>query len=394
MLIISSLDRPAEFAAWAILRCTKNPSNRPYSEQEFVQRLTEAGVPYTDPASVDPSIPKTSLGKELEVGELVFVDGTNCANEANKVNCAELNKQVLIISKIDKTPTSCIISVRKMSRFGNPYGPRYAFSGARDNSAKAGKETGLYRYAKTREEGVAVRQTIQTSAPAVIEFVYSSKKGNAPQPQYRKEMSEAFARKALADSIRKSGDLSIETIVDNVSEFSYNYNKGICVGFTKNKKGEVYAKFKLATRTFSRGEQGAWYTVNVNVGDLYYIGIESQRPSNWRTELLNMILPSGITPATPTRSRAKTPLSQIPTPRGRKPAIPTPVAPAPRGRRPGVVPRQKIQETPFVPKAQSKKQQEDIEYVFTPAKALIKKYNLDPNIEYVFTPEKPRRKGK
>lgn len=384
MLIVSSLDRPAEFAAWAILRCTKNPSNRPYAEQEFVQRLTEAGVPYTDPASVDPSIPKTSLGKELEVGELVFVDGNNCANEANKVNCAELNKQVLIISKIDKTPTSCIISVRKMSRFGNPYGARYAFSGARDNSAKAGRETGLYRYAKTREQGVAVRQTIQTSAPVVIEFVYSSKKGNAPQPQYRKEMSEAFARKALADSIKKSGDLSIETIVDNVSDFAYNYNKGICIGFTKNKKGEVYAKFKLATRTFTRGEQGAWYTVNVNVGDLYYIGVEDQRPSNWRTELLNMILPSGIT-------------SPTPAPRGRKPAVvPTPVVPTPRGRKPGVVPRQKIQETPFVPKSQSKKpkQQEDLEYVFTPAKALIKKYNLDPNIEYVFTPESPRRKGR
>ena len=132
-----------------------------------------------------------------------------------------------------------------MSKFGNPYGARYAFAGSRSNTAKAGRETGLYRYEKNREGGVATKQRVEFSSPVVLEFVYSSKKGNAPQPQYRKEMSEAFARKALADSIKKSGDLSIETIVDNVSEFAYNYNKGICIGFTKNKKGEVYAKFKL-----------------------------------------------------------------------------------------------------------------------------------------------------
>jgi len=295
MYIIAS-DRPAEFAAWAIMRCTTNPSNRPYSEDEFTQRLTESGIPFTDPSTSDPTVPKTSLGKELEVGELVFVDANNCANEANKVNCAELHKQVLIISKIDKTPSSCVISVRKMSKHGNPYGARYAFAGARDNSAKAGKETGLYRYGKTREDGVSVQRRILMSGPVVLEFVYSSKKGGAPQPQYRKEMSQSFARKALAESIKKSGDLDVDIIINNVADFAYNYNKGICVGFTKNKKGEIYAKFKLASKTFARGEQGAWYTVNVNVGDLYYIGKVGERPSNWRTELVDMLVPKKTKP--------------------------------------------------------------------------------------------------
>lgn len=331
MFYITSSDRPAEFAAWAIMRCTTNPSNRPYSEEEFVQRLTEAGVPYTDPTTADPTVPKTSLGKELEVGELVYVDANNCANEANKASSAELHKQVLIISKIDKTPSSCIISLKKISKYGNPYGARYAFAGARDNTAKAGRETGLYRYAKTKSEGASVKHKIETSAPVVLEFVYSSKKGGAPQPQYRTEMSHAFATKALADSIKKSGDLEISTIVDNVADFAYNYNKGICIGFTKNKKGEIYAKFKLATRTFSRGEQGAWYTVNVNVGDLYYIGRDGERPSTWRSELLKMLLPNVSQPA----------------PRVRRTTTPKVVVEPVKAKKPGVVPKQKIQEVPF-----------------------------------------------
>jgi hypothetical protein len=350
-------DRPAEFAAWAIMRCTTNPSNRPYSEGEFVQRLTEAGIPYTDPNAADPTVPKTSLGKELEVGELVFVDGNNCANEANKVNCKELHNQVLVISKIDKTPSSCIISVRKMSKFGNPYGARYAFSGARDNSAKAGRETGLYRYAKTREEGVSVKQRVEFSAPVVLEFVYSSKKGTAPQPQYRQDMATTYARKALAESIKRSGDIEIDTLVDNVSDFAYRYNKGICIGFTKNKKGEVYAKFKLSTRTFSRGDQGAWYTVNVNVGDLFYLGKEGERPSNWRTELVKMMLPS-------------TPEAPVATPRTRRMTKQQINEVIDQKARPGVVPKQDIREI-----------------VFTPTKAWAKKNNVTPGTEIVLTPE-------
>ena len=336
MFYVTASDRPAEFAAWAIMRCTTNPSNRPYSEQEFTQRLTESGVKYLDPDASDPTVPKTSLGKELEVGELVYVDGTNCANEANRVNCAELNRQVFIISKIDKTPSSCVISVRKMSKFGNPYGPRYAFAGARDNSAKAGRETGLYRYAKTKSEGTSVKHKIETTAPVVLEFVYISKKGGAPQPQYRREMSQKFARKALADSIKKSGDLDIQTIVDNVADFAYNYNKGICIGFTKNKKGQVYAKFKLSTKTFDRGEQGAWYTINVNVGDLYYIGRDGERPSTWRTELVKMMFPETATTAAPARPRKVT-----------QKQVQTIIETTPKSRKPGVVQRQKIQEVPF-----------------------------------------------
>ncbi|NDB61561.1 hypothetical protein EB001_24440 [bacterium] len=356
-------DRPAEFAAWAIMRCTTNPSNRPYSEEEFVQRLTEAGVPYKDPNATDPTVPKTSLGKELEVGELVFVDSNNCTNEANKVNCAELHNQVLIISKIDKTPSSCVISVRKMSKFGNPYGARYAFAGSRANTAKAGKETGLYRYAKTKYEGKSVKQTVETTAPVVLEFVYSSKKGTAPQPQYRQDMATAYARKALAESIKRSGDIEIDTLVDNVSEFAYRYNKGICIGFTKNKKGEVYAKFKLSTKTFDRGDQGAWYTVNVNVGDLFYIGLENQRPNKWRTELISMVLPSQ-TPTAPVSSRRRMNKQQVnevidQTSIGRK----------------GVIPSQPIQEI-----------------VFTPTKAWAKKHNLSPDTEIIFTPDFPRKR--
>ena len=360
--IEASDDRSAEFATWAIMRCTTNPSNRPYSEEEFVQRLTEAGVPFKDPNATDPSLPKTSLGKELEVGELVFVDNSNCSNEANKVNCAELHNQVLIISKIDKTPSSCVISVRKMSKFGNPYGARYAFAGSRANTAKAGRETGLYRYEKNREGGVATKQRVEFSSPVVLEFVYSSKKGTAPQPQYRQEMSNAYARKTLAESIKRSGDIEIDALVDNIGDFAYRYNKGICIGFTKNQKGEVYAKFKLSTRTFSRGGQGAWYTVNVNVGDLFYIGKEGERPSNWRTELVNMLFP--------TKTPVKAPVSR----RMNKQQITEVLDQKGIGRvRPGVVPKQNIQEV-----------------VFTPTRAMAKKHNIGEDIEFIFTPETPR----
>ena len=296
------------FALWAKLSNRKG-----MTENDVLKYLSKKGI------RVKPKGEKRSKKKgPLEINEVVKVDPYNCVSKENKQNCAELKfskdePQFCLVQNIERPENvkdTCTVTLQKINNVTGKVEPqKYEFKAIdpvrckkyytaiskaekkadlqlieksyldlRNYCLTPNSSLGIYR--ASFRDLASYQKSLTAPPPQKFILVYKAGKPTRdPEPSMRKDFSDRIREEKMLDT-STSGTLPD---LPNLEAYMETYYEGIITG-AGYKSGDETFYFTLMVNN-------KWLSVNVDLGNVYFIGTPSELPNenDWKRDLLERL---------------------------------------------------------------------------------------------------------